>query len=189
LSVFIVTALLIFSQSCLHNKFEDFISKLPVEKLVVIEQKEICFKDSIIIGLSPDGLKLAVYNANNRRLSVHDADTQEEIMGIDMKSGRCDISNLSWSPDSNYIAFTEDLFRAMKESDLWLMDIQKKTTVNLTDDNIEGTQEKVLFSHHMAIGYSGKYLGIGLNWSASANIFIHEFHDKSRGWLLTLGPE
>jgi len=86
LSVFIVTALLIFSQSCLHNKFEDSISKLHVEKLVVIEQKELYFKDSAIIGLSPDGCKLAVYNSNNRRLSVHDADTQEEITGMNMKS-------------------------------------------------------------------------------------------------------
>jgi Tol biopolymer transport system component len=45
---------------------------------------------------------------------------------------------LVWSPDSAYIAFTENPLQLGFESDIWLVDIAEGTFTNLTDDGAEG---------------------------------------------------
>jgi dipeptidyl aminopeptidase/acylaminoacyl peptidase len=45
-------------------------------------------------------------------------------------------STYSWSPDSQYIAFTESLFDFFLESDLWLYDVATGEFSNRTNDNV-----------------------------------------------------
>jgi hypothetical protein len=41
-----------------------------------------------------------------------------------------------WSPDSRYVAFTQDGLRFFHEADIWLLDTQTLVYTNLTDDRI-----------------------------------------------------
>ena len=43
-----------------------------------------------------------------------------------------------WSPDSRYIAFSENPIEMASESDIWLFDSQEGTFANLTDDGLYG---------------------------------------------------
>ena len=43
------------------------------------------------------------------------------------------ISNLSWSPDQNYMAFTNTTAKGVE---LWIVDIQNATAKRITDDNL-----------------------------------------------------
>ncbi|MBZ0318262.1 MAG: hypothetical protein K8L91_17720 [Anaerolineae bacterium] len=47
------------------------------------------------------------------------------------------MTDFTWSPDSRYLAFHENLFRFM-ESDLWVFDFETQQLVNLTEDNLQG---------------------------------------------------
>ncbi|MBI5932022.1 MAG: hypothetical protein HY862_22125 [Chloroflexi bacterium] len=48
------------------------------------------------------------------------------------------MTGFRWSLDSRYIAFHEDVFVRMVESDLWVFDVEARQLVNLTDDDIDG---------------------------------------------------
>ena len=43
-----------------------------------------------------------------------------------------------WSPDSQYIAFSENPIEMSSESDIWLFDIAAGSFTNLTDDGLTG---------------------------------------------------
>jgi len=45
---------------------------------------------------------------------------------------------LAWSPDSMYIAFTENPLQLGLESDIWLLNVPDGTFTNLTDDGAQG---------------------------------------------------
>ena len=45
---------------------------------------------------------------------------------------------LAWSPDSAYIALSENPLQLGDESDLWLFNVANRTFTNLTDDGLEG---------------------------------------------------
>jgi hypothetical protein len=44
----------------------------------------------------------------------------------------------SWSPDANYLTFTESIFDYALESDLWMLDRAGGEITNRTDDGVEG---------------------------------------------------
>ena len=44
-----------------------------------------------------------------------------------------------WSPDSRYIAFTENLPRYLRESDIWIFTAADRVYTNRTDDGLTGT--------------------------------------------------
>jgi hypothetical protein len=45
-------------------------------------------------------------------------------------------SYLLWSPDSRYLALTQEWARTLSEPDLWVLDTTTRSLTNLTDDNI-----------------------------------------------------
>lgn len=45
-----------------------------------------------------------------------------------------DSESIRWSPDSRYLTLTEDFFVTFNDPDIWLMDTQDGTLINLTDD-------------------------------------------------------
>lgn len=47
-------------------------------------------------------------------------------------------SHLVWSPDSTYIAFTENPLQLGMESDVWVFDVAQGSFADLTDDGAEG---------------------------------------------------
>jgi len=106
-------------------------------------------------------LKSYHYLPDVRRL-----ETREIISLNHMQSVSFLIRNAVFSPDGS------KLLLSFRESD---------GKYHVAVQNIEGTQEKILFSHHQPIGVSGKYLGIGLNWAANGKIFIREGPVGSRG--------
>lgn len=46
---------------------------------------------------------------------------------------------LSWSPDSRYVAFHEDSFVTLVDSDIWVLDVEAGQILNLTPDGYEGS--------------------------------------------------
>ncbi|NDJ79194.1 MAG: hypothetical protein GYB65_23335 [Chloroflexi bacterium] len=50
---------------------------------------------------------------------------------------------LVWSPDSRYLAFTEEWWLEAHEPDIWLVDFDERQIVNLTDDGATGTRFSV----------------------------------------------
>jgi hypothetical protein len=46
------------------------------------------------------------------------------------------IVNMAWSPDSKYVAFTENLYHRMDESDIWILSVEDGRFHNITDDDV-----------------------------------------------------
>ena len=46
--------------------------------------------------------------------------------------------SLVWSPDSRYVAFTEENIRGGDETDIWLYSMERHLLLNLTQDNVNG---------------------------------------------------
>ncbi|MGE0090085.1 MAG: prolyl oligopeptidase family serine peptidase [Bacteroidales bacterium] len=66
------------------------------------------------------------------RLGVLRVDDRKELQIKDLPSD-ARISNLSWSPDQNFMAFTNTTNKGVE---LWIVDIQYATAKKITDDNL-----------------------------------------------------
>jgi hypothetical protein len=51
---------------------------------------------------------------------------------------------LQWSPDSRYLAFSENPVELANESDIWLLDTEEETFTNLTDDGLAGSWNSLI---------------------------------------------
>ena len=86
--------------------------------------------------LSPDGLHilLASPDKSGYSLCVYSAAGKQETCGEFLTAP--DLWSIRWSPDSQWIAFTENLFLYMREPDIWVMDVQTGKVTDLTDDQL-----------------------------------------------------
>lgn len=82
--------------------------------------------------LSPDGTAIA--HLGGADLCMYDTDTFAEMwcrdLGDDMRS--VDRTSLRWSPDSRYLAATEDFFRMFRKPSIWLVEAATGSVRNLT---------------------------------------------------------
>jgi hypothetical protein len=82
--------------------------------------------------LSPDGTTIA--HLGGPDLCLYDVDTFAERwcrdLGDDMRG--VDRSSLRWSPDSRYLAATEDFFRMFRKPSIWLVEAETGSIRNLT---------------------------------------------------------
>jgi hypothetical protein len=97
------------------------------------------YEPTPFVFLAPDGSALA-WQGENDGLSVYSFADQETTLypwpENFIRLGR--YSAPSWSPDGQYLAFTESLFDNLLESDLWLLDRDTGEITNRTDDGLLG---------------------------------------------------
>jgi hypothetical protein len=96
-------------------------------------------------AVSPDGQYIAWGQSSGRR-----KDRVLQLCLFEFETGGKTCADLSpevflgypyqfqWSPDSRYIAFSENPVEMASESDIWLFDSQAGTFTNLTDDELIG---------------------------------------------------
>ncbi|HVO44277.1 MAG TPA: hypothetical protein VMT34_16735 [Aggregatilineales bacterium] len=87
--------------------------------------------------LSPDGMHIFLASASTSgpySLCVYSAAVEKESCGTLPTSP--DLFSIRWSPDSKWIAFTENFFLYFREPDIWVMDAQSGKVTDLTDDQI-----------------------------------------------------
>lgn len=134
------------------------------------------------LTLSPDGTRAAW--AAPGGLCLYD---------LDAEAGEChafpdrfadsfgEYNPLRWSPDSTAIAFTEDPFRLLNESDVWVYKLASGEFTNLTDDGLEGGW---LQSKTENAGFALDY---ALTWNP-VNGDLYYFHSEplADGWTLDL---
>lgn len=97
-------------------------------------------------ALSPDG-NLLVYESRDggRGLCVYRFDdenttcTPYETASTDENPvGLGSPTELNWSPDSRFVALTENFLLNLRESDIWVYDVENGAYINQTEDNFTG---------------------------------------------------
>lgn len=92
--------------------------------------------DTRNMTISPDGSKL-VWPDDTSFCIYEIASATTECVSTGDVTVRV-MTGFTWSPDSRYLAFHEDLFLRFYESDLWVFDFETRELVNLTDDGVIG---------------------------------------------------
>jgi hypothetical protein len=103
--------------------------------------KSIAFvEETQLLSLSPNGKWFFALKLDT--ICIIDAATLAEKVCAGWKT-TLDPNSIAWAPDSQRIAFSENL-TALMESDLWVFDIPSGALQNLTDDKLEGDLTTVL---------------------------------------------
>lgn len=108
------------------------------ENLQVVARREVVVEvGSRILSLSPDGGSLLVWKKPGV-LCINDAASAKEKLCAKLKSRKIDLRSVAWSPDSARVAYTENVYQYLYESDIWVMEVETGKLTNLTDDEVEG---------------------------------------------------
>nr|HMN28580.1 hypothetical protein [Caldilineaceae bacterium] len=106
----------------------------------IVAQRDLTLGGLRIVSLSPDGQWLLAYGREDlcvlasAMVSVPTCVKWLAPLGY----------NLAWSPDSRYVAVTENFEKYFWESDIWLFDVEEGTLQDLTDDGVSGTSRWVI---------------------------------------------
>jgi len=118
---------------------------VPAADLTILSQSPVRLPDAHLVGLSPDGTKLAATSGDATQLCVYRLPSLEQVScgalvaGASSRPSHVDPRSVAWSPDSTRIVFTENLFMFLEESDIWTMDVASGGLVDLTDDGVSGS--------------------------------------------------
>lgn len=107
---------------------------VPAADLEVESQREVELAEGRIVSLSPDGKWLLV--EKQPLLCIHDVESLAQHSCTETPVG-IDLQHAAWSPDSTRVAFTENVFRHFRDSDVWVWQALDGTLNNLTDDGFE----------------------------------------------------
>jgi len=102
---------------------------------VRVELVAVHSEDGQYISVSPDGRKIAV--SYGRLISILDSSTMEAIADTADQDAAFDPNSFCWSPDSKRAALVEDFIRQMRDSDLWIMEIEEGRMSRLFADEIK----------------------------------------------------
>lgn len=114
----------------------------PVTSLFVAAQRPAEIRGVYLLSLSPNGQQLLAIR-NPRTLCIYSAESLVQQQCVELASGVFDWRSITWSPDNKRIAFTEDVFHSMFESDVWVLDVSTGRLTNLTDDGASGSLVKL----------------------------------------------
>jgi hypothetical protein len=116
-------------------------SASDVSSLQVVSQRTVHLPDykGAFVSMSPDGRWLAAAFRGTTLCILSAVDLSEQSCIEDNPSHPYHSEQpLAWSPDSSQIAFTENSFKALDDSDVWIMDVATGKLTDLTDDGITG---------------------------------------------------
>lgn len=106
--------------------------------LQVAGRKEVEIEGALFLSLSPDGQWLVAQTGPDQ-LCFYQAETlQEQSCALLGKELHPSLSSVAWSPDSKRVALTDEVFRYMIDSDLWVIEAESGKMTNLTDDGVVG---------------------------------------------------
>jgi dipeptidyl aminopeptidase/acylaminoacyl peptidase len=103
-------------------------------ELLVTSNSLAFVEETQLLSLSPDGRWL--FGLRLESVCIFEAATLVEKVCSSWKS-TIDPNSITWAPDSQRIAFTENL-PALVESDIWVFDISTGALSDITNDNLEG---------------------------------------------------
>jgi WD40 repeat protein len=83
--------------------------------------------------LSPDGSLVAVIDAPNKQICFYTIAGQKQVCSP--FSLALDFNSVVWSPDSRYLAYTENFVQNFNDPDIWLLEVATGTATDLTEDN------------------------------------------------------
>lgn len=84
--------------------------------------------------LAPDGERFVYLNGEEMCLYLKDAEDPERCVEYRDTLRGLDPESIVWSPDSRYIAFTENFFIYLVDADIWVWDTTTDAFQDLTDD-------------------------------------------------------
>jgi Tol biopolymer transport system component len=146
-------------------------SKAAVD-LKVMAQRDLKIDNTRILSLSPDGKWLAAIR--DRSACIIAVDTLADKVCAEMTTGPLDSRSFVWSPDSQRLAFTEDLLRYMYESDIWMLSVDNGQLTDLTPDGIFGSVLKLPQD-------SATTLDSMPGWSPDSQTLIFSRSDRANG--------
>jgi Tol biopolymer transport system component len=86
--------------------------------------------------LAPDGEHFAYVTRQN--ICIYTVEGEEQrCIDIEDRLRRLDNETIQWSPDSRYLALTEEFFMTFTDADIWVMDTTTGDLTNLTDDEVD----------------------------------------------------
>ena len=88
--------------------------------------------------LAPDGSRFAYFK--QKKICLYAGDQQQNCIDLSDKLSNIDSETIRWSPDSRYIAFTEEFFRSFRDPDIWVLDTTDMTATDLTDDGVKNIE-------------------------------------------------
>jgi len=97
-----------------------------------------------LISMSPDGRWIVgavpITGFYRGRLCVYEVETLAQRSCADLSGlgAGVRLADVTWSPDSRHLAFSEEAFKFLKDGDLWLMDAETGALTNLDDDHYQG---------------------------------------------------
>lgn len=103
-------------------------------ELLVTSKRNAFIEETQLLSLSPNGKWF--FGQRLDSICIFEAATLAEKFCFKW-TNILDLNSISWAPDSQQIAFTENL-TALIESDIWVFDIPSGTLTNLTNDGLEG---------------------------------------------------
>ncbi|MBN9392499.1 MAG: PD40 domain-containing protein [Chloroflexi bacterium] len=88
--------------------------------------------------LSPDGAMLAVVDTSNKQFCFYTIAGEKRACTPIRQS--LEINSVVWSPDSRYLAYTDNFATYLQDPDIWLVDVAAGKATDLTEDNVSKYQ-------------------------------------------------
>ncbi len=119
--------------------------------------------------LAPDGEHFAYLNVAADTLCIYQATTQQNCFDLSQQVKGIDSETPRWSPDSRYLAFTEEFFRSLRDPDIWVLDTQTGKAADLTDDG----------STKIDLGADWLDIDVFPRWTSDGKIIFLRYSRKS----------
>lgn len=111
------------------------VSSVEAEEGIHAEYVRTHSGDGKYLSVSPDGSKFAV--VLGKVITIIDSATGEVLADSSEANTAFDPRSFCWSPDSSLAVFTEDYYRLMRDSDVWILTIKDNALIRVFADDIQ----------------------------------------------------
>ena len=112
-----------------------------------------------------DGPGMCVYNFTSTRTTCTYYPEEDEN-GARIRLRRP--TELKWSPDSRFVALTENAFIYFEDSDIWLYDVEARLFINRTNDDYSGS---IIIDDEA----DGMPIDVVLTWSSDGSLYFFRY--------------